>query len=70
MFEKIGYEFEKDGYGIIYSKYEKYHFKVIEFLNKEIFINEDDEYDPSLLIDELQAINQQCKELGWFDEKN
>lgn len=44
--------------------------RIIQFLikEKEFCISEESTFAQSYSIKELQAINQQCKELGWFDE--
>ena len=68
--EDLGYKNIDKDIRITYKKEEKYNFKIIEFYDKRIVINEDDEYSPELSIEELQAIYNKCKEIGWFDDKN
>ena len=63
MFEELGYEFESHHYSmtalIVYRKDLKY-----------IYFDADKKIDIREFVDMklLQAINQQCKELGWLDE--
>ena len=66
--EDLGYRNIDKDIRITYKKEEKYNFKIIEFYDKRIVINEDDEYSPELSIEELQAIYNKCKDLGWLDE--
>lgn len=69
MFEKLGYEFFNNGLRITYQNYEK-ECKLIEFNLKEkkMWLADDSEEVVILSLEELHAINQQCKELGWFNE--
>lgn len=63
MFEELGYELINHKAIIYRGKHETGRIIRIAFFdNKKILITE------SIGIDELQAINQQCKELGWFNE--
>ena len=73
MFKQLGYEFEKeytsDGVNDTY-RYNKcsMSFSIIFDLNgKNIIISK---IFPTIIIslNELQAIIQQCKELGWYKE--
>ena len=63
MFEEIGYEFEPHHYSmtalIVYRKDLEY-----------IYFDADKKIDIRGFVDMklLQAINQQCKKLGWLDE--
>lgn len=71
--------FEKLGYSETISNYCIYH----QNKNKEIniwlkaktiecfeYMNEDEKFIPiDITLEELQAINQQCRELGWLDER-
>lgn len=63
MFEELGYEFEQHPYSItaliVYRKDLEY-----------IYFDADKKIVIRRFIDMklLQAINQQCKELGWLDE--
>ena len=76
MFEELEYEQTKT------KKFIKYTYKkfisdwcyiVFDLENKIIdcYISKDSPFSPleplSIPIDELKAINQQCKELGWID---
>lgn len=63
MFEELGYEYEPYHYSmtalIVYRKDLEY-----------IYFDADKKIDIRGFVDMklLQAINQQCKELGWLDE--
>ena len=63
MFEELGYKFDPHHYSmtalIVYRKDLKY-----------IYFDADKKIDIREFVDMklLQAINQQCKELGWLDE--
>lgn len=74
MFEKLGYKLDtQDEYSILYCKdiLDKNTFGYIdsemiyfeEEFNNIYFTNKD-----CLTMEELRAINKQCKELGWLDE--
>ena len=75
MFERLGFEWKetKD-----FIEYRKYHFKHFIFRSKIIirfwknplkeFSIYDDSSDVEIDIELFQAINQQVKELRWFDE--
>lgn len=79
MFNELGYKKTYDGeYSIVYTKeendYDRYEIEFFKMLNpKQIkctyfYVNEyDEEIEKSYYIDinELQAINKQCEELGW-----
>lgn len=70
MFEELGYERELKNNVIYYFKKiripKSYIIYSINFIidNKEIFISK------NIDMKELQAINKQCEELGWFEEEN
>lgn len=78
-FKELGYEKTYDGeYSIVYTKeendYDRYEIEFFKMLNpKQIkctyfYVNEyDEEIEKPYYIDinELQAINKQCEELGW-----
>lgn len=78
MFEKLGYEKENYGYKIIYTKKdsgEDKNFIITIMLEaKLIFAEIDDGCDEidrrsfGVQIQELQAINEKVKELGWLDD--
>ena len=72
MFEKLGYEKVSDiteNTGYVYFKKEKhsiyYEYPKIIFHNKIKKITIQNDY---LSIQELQAINKKCQELGWLEE--
>lgn len=61
MFDEMGYEKIHDNKRrIVYKKY----WSKIEFHIKNKWI----EIDFKIDIQELQAINEKCRELGWLDE--
>ena len=66
MFEKLGYEKVEIGNGFeFYSNDKEIDFiENVDNKNKEIWI---DDFH-IITMEELQAINQKCKELGWLDE--
>lgn len=73
MFNQLGYEFEKeytsDGVNdtYIYNKCSRPSDSVIFYLDgKQIIINQTFN---TIHLNELQAIVQQCKELGWLEEQ-
>ena len=74
MFEELGYEKiadckQEDISACIYENRKKYsiynEIKIIIFHYKTKKITLDTDY---ISMQELQAINEKCKELGWFDE--
>lgn len=76
MFKKLGYEKEDYGYKIIYTKTdsEEENFIITIMIEAELIFTEiDDGCDEldrrcfGLQKQELQAINQKCKELGWIE---
>lgn len=73
MFEQLGYEFEKEytRYGVNdtyrYNKCSRPTDSVIFYLDgKQIIINQTFH---TIHLNELQAIIQQCKELGWLESE-
>lgn len=79
MFKELGYEENEDKYRIDYYLSQNYtHFKVI----KKIFFYKIEKYicleqwnvtegiktSTNITIQELQAINKKCEELGWLDK--
>lgn len=69
--------FEQLGYTALTKKYTEGKLKTIEYKNEENkdwikFHTENGRFieinGNGVFIGELQAINQQCKELGWLDE--
>jgi hypothetical protein len=73
MFEALGYELIQDSIDwLTYSaNYEKWYEHNIDFNKKEKQIRISGgivAMGRIITLDELKAINQQCKELGWLDE--
>lgn len=78
MFEELGYEIdEENDKEILYKmKWEistSYYVGFdLDHKNFECFITSDSPFEPAksfaIDLDLLQAINQQCRELGWLDE--
>ena len=63
MFEELGYELIPHKAIVYKGKHETGRIiRIAFFENKKILITE------SIGLEELQAISQQCKELGWFNE--
>lgn len=72
MFEKLGYElapkFAHNDDTILYSNYDKY-INIEFYLEKKEFLKKRTDFTRSSMntsMSELQAINKQCKELGWI----
>lgn len=67
MFEKLGYKQEIYISSIFYGEdsEDSGYYIAFDKLNKSININK---YINEITIEELQAINEQVKELGWLDE--
>lgn len=73
MFEKLGYKNDKNfknalGYIKEVNNVKKYITFIDCGTSKFFTIIEGDRINPTIDGKELQAINQQCKELRWFDE--
>lgn len=69
MFEKLGYgDYFNNGLRITYSNFDK-ECKMIEFdlKKKQLILADDSEEVFELSLEELQAINQQVKDLGWYE---
>lgn len=71
MFEKLGFREKKDlkSYIGLIKSYYKNDDEIINFYENKEFMKTG-EYDGSysnITLEELQAINQQVKELGWND---
>ena len=72
MFKKLGYEKVENEQNIIFEKGVSTRNRIIFARFKKtvscIFIDEDYEWNDSLDItmEELQAINKKCQELGWI----
>lgn len=70
MFEKLGYKYIENDRGIVYSKSNN-DSKLFICFNKESksFFKDDIKFvSYDIDMQELKAINQQIKELGWLDE--
>lgn len=76
MFEKLDYikyedeyickyEYDKAGLEMIIEFNLKYSTITISMYDKD----EKRRHPPEITMQELQAINQKCRELGWFDER-
>ena len=67
MFEELGYEIEEHNYGITGKviSYESDDLSPIDFMfnSEEIKI-----WNITIGMQELQAINKKCQELGWLGE--
>lgn len=77
MFEKIGYKkIAETGYGEetpYRIKYKKDDDNVYIFYKRYKTYSKTGEYDGmcgNVTMQELQAINKKCEELGWLDEDN
>ena len=64
MFEELGYTCKEDRLCISYEIDELYHFIFHKF-QKQICV-----CNYYITLNELKAIIQQCKELGWFEDEN
>lgn len=62
MFEKLGYE-KLDSKNLLYKKkhFSGFILRIAFFDNKKILITE------SIGLEDLQAINKQVEELGWYE---
>lgn len=71
MFEKLGYVKEETEFIVVYSKgnYKKKNLQIIHFLLdvKKLQINDNYIYQHRLHLNEIQAIVEKCKELGWLE---
>jgi hypothetical protein len=70
MFEKLGYDiYMINGHFLSYTKKLNNKEKTITFLDsgvsKYFVILEDDRINPTITLEELQAINKQVEELEW-----
>ena len=64
MFEELGYTCKENRLCISYEIDELYHFIFHKF-QKQIGVG-----NFHITLNELKAIIQQCKELGWFEDEN
>lgn len=65
LFEELGFKYEKRRYADVYRKDIKFIVRQISFNKMNNNVGTDVEY---LTMQELKAINQKCKELGWLNE--
>ena len=63
MFEELGYTCKEDRLCISYEIDELYHF-IFHKHQKQIGVG-----NFHITLNELKAIIQQCKELGWFEDE-
>lgn len=76
MFEALGYKQfigDKEHYGVSefvqYNNYNRSRWIRFDFYDKTINCSMYDEAEAmNITTNELKAINQQCKELGWLDD--
>ena len=70
MFEKLGYEYTKDDELIIYKrKINDFESNIYFYIKLKIFWKTNGMGNElAFTYKELQAINQQVRELGWLDE--
>ena len=69
MFEKLGYEIEIENKKRITYVYEGQFFDkyiIFEIIDKHIVIELGTGESTNINMQELQAINEKCKELGWL----
>lgn len=68
MFEKLGYIKESDYY--YHSKEEAIKHKHIRFMRqtKEFIVESKLRFSYEVTLQELQAINEKVKELGWYEQ--
>lgn len=64
MFEELGYEYEERKYADVYIKATKDLFRQMGFNKTNESIMLDTHF---LTMQELQAINEKCRELGWLE---
>lgn len=73
MFEFIGYTITTDDYDMLvytYKRQNNLYLKIkFNLLDKVIQIYYNHEMMNCLNTDDIEAINQQCKELGWLEDK-
>ena len=68
MLKKLGYEkIEEDKRFIKYRKPFDNDYIVIDKKAKDFIKNFDSEYWKAVTMQELQAINEKCRELGWIE---
>lgn len=67
MFKELGYEKQKDYFGLIYRNKNNYAEITFDFGDETICASIDDDESVYLSMEELQAINKKCEELGWLN---
>ena len=69
MFEKLDYDYFNNGLRITCQNYKISSCKLIEFNLRErkMWLSDDDKEVVELSLKEIKAINQQIKELGWYE---
>lgn len=68
MFEKLGYEIEeKDNFKTYIKRHEYVTYRIVFCIEQKCieFCNDTDIYFTRFNLQELQAINEKVKELGW-----
>ena len=69
MFKKLGYKMFEGLRTIDYdNKYGHFQFQKSNKENRKVFIVKDEMTD-YITMQELQAINKKCQELGWLEEE-
>ena len=67
MFEEMRFEYSEDEKNIYYQNYEYDDTYIIKFLKEDnMIVIEDDNGYACLTENEINAIHQQMKELGWL----
>ena len=68
MFGKLGYvKIRDDERFIKYKKFYKNDNIVMDKETKDFIKNFDSEYWEAVTMEELQAINEKCREMGWIE---
>lgn len=68
MFKELGYEKQKDYFGLVYRNKNNYAEITFDLYDETICASINDGESVYLSMQELQAINQKCKELGWLNK--
>lgn len=67
MFEELGYKKDIDENGnIVYFKFKKYMLENDKVILIKFYVKDKEFINGIIGMQELQAINQKCKELGWI----
>ena len=69
IFENLDYDYFNNGLRITCQNYKISSCKLIEFNLRErkMWLSDDDKEVVKLSLKEIKAINQQIKELGWYE---